>query len=110
MFYYNHARDAGVRGGRPAELNTSLNFAQNTRTHADNFISGQNHHNATMTQLTDRAGQGMNQLSQGSHQPTAHMERRQQRSQLSKHNPIRPEHNQIYYNESLRDQNHMSLP
>ena len=110
MFYYNHARDDATRGGRPADLNHSLNFAQNNRTHADNFISGQNHYNATLSQLTDRTGQGVIQLSQGGHQQPAHMGHRQQRSQLAKHNATRPGHNQIYYNESLRDQNHMSLP
>lgn len=42
MFYYNHAREDGVnalRGDRAGDVNHSLNFGQNARTHADNFIS-----------------------------------------------------------------------
>lgn len=63
MFYYNHARDDGLRGDRAGDLNHSLNFAHNNRTHADNFISnvgGQNTYNMTLSQLTDRSNKAAN--------------------------------------------------
>lgn len=64
MFYYNHAREEGLRAERPADLNHSLNFAHNNRTHADNFISnvggGQNNYNVTLSQLTDRSSKVAN--------------------------------------------------
>ena len=39
MFYYNHAREDRLRSDGPGEINNSINFAHNNRTHADNFIS-----------------------------------------------------------------------
>ena len=131
-FYNNHLREAGEfnAGGPPmahiektgGDLNSSVNLPSNSRTQADNFVSGQP--NLTLTERSQQWNNNANNrvgpkyqqvLSKArlskegpNKQQPSNPTHRQQRSQLGTHNFIGQ--NQIYYNDHLRDQKHMSLP